>query len=140
MGTAVPLHQEPQLRPPRPSAAVFGRSATPLGTDPGLAEPAADRFSPDPEPLPFLQHLDEVGVVELGIDFPVEGQDPLAELGTSGVGGFSASVPMGQALWPFSAVPGQQPLGLAITDLHQSSRDLQRDAFPHNLLEDLDPL
>jgi hypothetical protein len=140
VGTAVPLHEESELRPPRPAASMLGRTAAPFRTDPGLAQPAANRLPADPEAFPPLQHLDEVGVVELGVDLPVKDQDPLAELGTSGVWGSTPPVAMDQALGSISLVSGQEPFGLAVADLHHPGRRLQRNTFPHDLLEDLDPL
>jgi hypothetical protein len=78
VGAAVPLHKKPDLRPPRTPAPMLRWSAAPLRPDPRFAEPAADRLPPYPKPLPLLQHLDEVGVVELGVDLSMEPEDPLA--------------------------------------------------------------
>jgi hypothetical protein len=140
MRTAVPLHEESDLRSSWAPAAVPGRPATPFRPDPRLAQPAADRLPPDPKTLPLLQHLDEVGIVELGIDLPVEGQDPFADFRTQGVWGNPAPAPMGQSLWAFSPISGRQTLRLTIADLHERSSRLQRETLPDDLLKNLDPL
>jgi len=140
MRTAVPLHEESDLRSPRTPAAVLGWSATPFRPDASLAQPAADRLSPDPKTLPLLQHLDEVGIIELRIDLPVERQNPFADFRTQGVWGSLAPAPMGQSLWTFSPISGHQTLRLTIADLHEHSPRLQREPLPDDLLENLHPL
>jgi hypothetical protein len=140
MGTAVPLHEEPDLGAAGTAAPVLGRSATPLGTDPGLAQPATDRLPPDPKTFPLLQHLDEVGVVELGVDLSVEHQDAVADLRTPSIGGRTAPVAMSQALRPFPTIAGQESFGLSVTDLHEDGPRLQRKCLPDDLIEDLHPL
>ena len=119
---------------------MLGRPATPFRPDPRLAQPAADRLSPDPKTLPLLQHLDEVGIVELRINLSVERQNPLANFLTQGVWGSPASASMGQSLRTFSPISGRQSLRLAIADLHERSSGLQRKTLPDDLLENLHPL
>jgi hypothetical protein len=138
--TAVPLHEESDLRSPRTPAAVLGRPATPFRPDPSLTQPAADRLSPDPKTLPLLQHLDEVGIVELRIDLSVQLQNPFAGFPTQGVWGSPAPAPMGQSLRTFSPISGHQTLRLTIADLHERSPRLQRETLPYDLLKNLDPL
>jgi hypothetical protein len=107
VGTAVPLHEESGLRSPRTPAAVLGWPATPFRPDPSLAQPAADRLSPDPKTLPLLQHLDKVGIVELRINLSVERQNPFADFQTQGVWSSPAPAPMGQSLWTFFPISGR---------------------------------
>jgi hypothetical protein len=140
MGTAVPLHEEPQLRSARPPAAVLRWPATSFRPDPRLAQPEADRLSPDPKMLALLEHLDKVGIVELGVDLSVERQNPFSDFRTKGIWGHPAPPAMGQSLWTFSPISGRQTLGLAIADLHQYSPGFQRKTFPDDLLENLHPL
>jgi hypothetical protein len=138
--TAVPLHEEPHLRSARPAAAVPGWPATPFRPDPCLAQPATDRLSPDPKMFPFLELLDEVGIVELGIDLPVERQNPFPDVRTEGVRGRPAPAPMSQSLWTFSPISRRQTLRLPIADLHKGRPGLQRKTLPDDLLENLHPL
>jgi hypothetical protein len=138
--TAVPLHEESDLRSARTPAAVLGWPATPFRPDSRLAQPAADRLSPDPKTLPLLRHLDEVGIVELRINLSVERQNPLAGLRTQGVWGSPAPAPMGQSLRTFSPISGHQTLRLTIANLHERSPRLQRETLPDDLLKNLDPL
>jgi hypothetical protein len=138
--TAVPLHEESDLRPPRTPAAVPGWPATPFRPDPSLTQPAADRLSPDPKTLPLLQHLDEVGIVELRIDLSVQLQNPFAGLRTQGVWGSPAPAPKGQSLRTFSPISGHQTLRLTIANFHERSPRLQRETLPDDLLKNLDPL
>jgi len=119
---------------------MLGRPATPFRPDPRLAQPTADRLSPDPNTFPLLQHLDEVGIVELGIDLAVERQNPLPDFRTQGVWGSPASATMGQSLWAFSPISRRQTLRLTIADLHKRSRGFQRKTSLDDLLENLDPL
>jgi hypothetical protein len=140
VGTAVPLHEEPHLRSARPPAAVLRWPATSFRPDPRLAQPEADRLSPDPKMFTLLEHLDEVGIVELGIDLSVERQNPFPDFRTEGVRSSSAPSAMGQSLWTFSPISGRQTLGLAIADLYKYSPSLQREIFPDDLLENLHPL
>jgi hypothetical protein len=138
--TAIPLHEESDLRSPRTPAAVLRRPATPFRPDPSLAQPAADRLSPDPKTLPLLQHLDEVGIVELAIDLPVQRQNPLAHFRAQGIWGRPAPAPMDQSLWTFSPISGQKTLRLTIANLHEWRPPLQSKTLPNNLFENLDPL
>jgi hypothetical protein len=140
VGTAVPLHEEPDLGSSRPPAAVPGWPATPFRPDPRLAQPAADRLSPDPKMFALLQHLDEVGIVELRIDLPMQRQNPFPDFWTEGVWGRPSTAPMSQSLWAFSPIASHQTLGLAIADLHNGRPCLQRKTLPDHLFENLHPL
>ena len=93
--TAVPLHQEPDLRTAGPPAAVFRRSAPPLRPDPRLPQPPPHRLPSDPQTLPLRQHLDEVGVVELSIHVLVKLQNSLADLRPQGIAGRLTPAPVG---------------------------------------------
>jgi hypothetical protein len=117
--TSIPLHEESDLRSPRSPTAVLRRPATPFRPDPSLAQPAADRLSPDPKTLPLLQHLDEVGIVELRIDLPVQRQHPLAYFRSKGIWGRPAPTLMDQSLWTFFPISGYKTLRLTIADLHE---------------------
>jgi hypothetical protein len=140
VGTSVPLHEESDLRSSRTSAAVLGRPAAAFRPDPSLAQPAANRLSPDPKTLPLLQHLDEVGIVELGIDLSVKHQNPFPDLRTKDVWGRPAPTPMGQPLGSFFPISGQETLRLTIADLHECCPLLQQEIFSDDLLENRDPL
>jgi len=140
MRTAVPLHEESHLRPPRTPAAMLGWPATPFRPDPRLAQPTTDRLSPDPKTLPLLQHLDEVSIIELGIDLTVQRQNPLPDFRTQSVWSRPAPAPMSQSLWAFSPIPGRQTLRLTIADIHKSCCRLQSKSFSDDLLKNLDTL
>lgn len=105
-----------------------------------LAQPAADHLSPDPKALPLLQHLDEVGIVELRIDLSEKRQNPFPDLRTQGVWSSPAPAPMDQSPRTFCPISGHQTLRLTIADLHERSACLQRKTLPDDLLENLHPL
>jgi hypothetical protein len=138
--TAVPLHEKPELGSSRTPAAVLRWPATPFRLDPRLAQPAADRLPPDSQTLPLLQHLDEVCIVELGIDLSMERQNPFPDVRTQRVWGSLPSAPKGQSLWTFPPISGHQTLCLTITDLHERGPRLQSKSLPNDLLEHLHPL
>ena len=117
MRTAVPLHEKSDLRSSCAGCGA-GRPTTPFRPDPRLPQPATDRLPPDPKTLPLLQHLDEVGIVELGIDLPVEGDDPFADFRTQGVWGNLAPAPMGQS--PLGLLSDIGPPGASLDDSRPS--------------------
>jgi hypothetical protein len=137
--TAVPLHKESDLGSPRPSAAVLGWPATPFRPDPRLAQPATHCLSPDPKMFPLLEHLDEVGIVELGIDLSVERQNPIPDVRTKGVCGSPAPAPMSQSLWTFSPISRRQTLRLPIADLHKCRPCPQSKTLPDDLPPNIVP-
>jgi len=85
---------------------MLGRSATAFGTDPRFTQPATDRPPSDSQTFSLRQHLDEVGVVELGIRVLVKRQNPLADFRAEGVSSGLASAPMGQTLSALSPIAG----------------------------------
>jgi hypothetical protein len=139
MGAAVPLHEKPQLRASRTATAVAGRAAVALGRYPGLTKPAAGCLAADPQPL-LREHLDEVGIVELGVTLLMKPQDLFPDLRVEGVMSRLSPVPMGEAACPLGPIPGQQSLGLSVANPQERGSHDQGQLTAAAPLEDVNTL
>jgi hypothetical protein len=140
MRAAVPLHHQPHLRATETPTPVLRRSSPPFRFDSRFPQPLTNRFPADLESFTFLEHLDEVGVVEQPISLPMKPENQISRLRSDGVSSRSSPTSMDEPFRAFPPIPDQQTLGMAITDPHQLSPALQRQAPPQHLLKNLHPL
>ena len=92
MRAAVPLDHHAAYGHPGPAGAMPGWTAGALRWSPGATQDPPDRLTAEVDVLDLGQELGEVGVVEVGVGLPVEGDDCLCQLLGDGVGDRTAAV------------------------------------------------
>ncbi len=116
---SVPLHHDAHPGSAFASGPVLGRAAPAFGWFAGRSEDPSDGLPAEVDVLPLLEHLGEVGVVEVAVCQPVEGDDPLGvSLGERMFYG-SASVPVSKCGGSTRGVALLEAPGLTIGEAEQ---------------------
>lgn len=119
---SVPLHHDASLQSARTPGSVLGWTASALGWLAGLPEDAAYPLSADGDALFLLEHLGEVGIVEVTVSLFMQLEDAFAELRIDRVGGGPSAAGVSQAgKTLFPVAPVYTP-GLAVADPHENGR------------------
>jgi len=119
MRASIPLHHDAHPMSALASGAVLRRSAPAFGWFAGRSEDPSDGLSTEMDVLPLLEHLGEVGVVEVAVCQFMEGDDPLGVSLWKRMFYGSASVPVSKCGGPTRGVALLEAPGLTIADAEQ---------------------